>query len=460
MRCVFAIWTIHFALLAAAGELAPRVEIEEDVYTFTEANNGAGPMWCSGSTCLVRTGERLFASGLETIPDAKPLNNCRWMLFERRESGWERVRVDESGRTREPAPLAAFADGRVFLSANPTLSADPQPGGGPTRPDVLEFDASAPQTEPVSLMPRWQGSPPFTEHSYRSLAADGPGRELVLLQNIDYTHAEWTFLDRTGKWSAQGQLKWPWGKEYETPQPIRVCYPNVVLRDRAVHFVGVSDIVEPNRKWRDYKRELTGRGWDYDFRRLFYTWTPDITKEAFREWVEIASRDETCGWISPGDLWLAPDGDVHLIWSEQAVDERVRDKFFPEVRQSHSLNYARVRDGRVVERRTLLESNEDRPGLVDSAVRFHATSDNRLFVVQLASGVGPDGTGISENRIVEILPEGKIGAPVRLPLERPFTSYFTATVRGGSPPSATLEMLGHRAGGANTISYARVRLLP
>ena len=92
-----------------AAVLAPVVEVEEDIYTYTNAQNGAGPMWCSGSTTLVRIGDRLFASGLETIPDAKPLNNCRWMLFTRGSDGRTRVRVDADGRTREPSPLAAFA---------------------------------------------------------------------------------------------------------------------------------------------------------------------------------------------------------------------------------------------------------------------------------------------------------------------------------------------------------------
>ncbi|MBM3477260.1 MAG: hypothetical protein FJX75_28670, partial [Armatimonadetes bacterium] len=64
--------------IASAQALQPRVEVEEDVYTYQGANNGSGPMWCHGSTCLVRIGERVFASGLETIPDAKPLNNVRW----------------------------------------------------------------------------------------------------------------------------------------------------------------------------------------------------------------------------------------------------------------------------------------------------------------------------------------------------------------------------------------------
>ncbi|HAV63198.1 MAG TPA: hypothetical protein DCY13_12640 [Verrucomicrobiales bacterium] len=449
-----------FLLLAGlvpAAPVRPAVEVEEEVYTYANANNGAGPMWCSGSTTLVRVGDELFATGLETVADAQPLNNCRWVLFRRGTAGWERVHVDD-GRTREPSPLAVFQDGRVFVSANPTLGTEPEPNGGPARPDVLQFAAGDPLKKPLALVPVWQGSPPFAEHSYRSFAADGGAGELMLFQNIGYTHAEWTFRDRDGSWSAQGRLTWPWGGEYDKPGPIRICYPNVALRDRAVHFFGVSDILEPYQEWRDFKRELTGRQWDYDFRRLFYTWTPDITREAFGGWVEIASRDKTGGWLSPGDLWLAPDGNVHLLWSERAIDERLRPKFFPEARQSHALNYAVVRRGGIVRRRTLVESTEDRPGLVGSAGRFHVTPDHRLFVVCHVAGADADGERVAENRIMEILPDGSTGAAARLPLKRPFTSYFTATVRGGSPPSWTLEMLGQQSGAANTISYARVRL--
>jgi hypothetical protein len=129
----------------------------------------------------------------------------------------------------------------------------------------------------------------------------------------------------------------------------------VALRDRAVHFVGVSDVLEPNPAWRQFKRELTGREWDYDFRRLFYTWTPDISKQPFAEWVEVASRDATGGHIQPGDLWLSPNGDAHLIWGERAIDERLRERFFPDAKQSEQLNYAVVRGGKVVQRRTIIE---------------------------------------------------------------------------------------------------------
>jgi hypothetical protein len=232
----------------------------------------------------------------------------------------------------------------------------------------------------------------------------------------------------------------------------------VAIRNRAVYFCGVSDVVEPNKVWREYKRQLTGKEWDYDFRRLFFTWTPDIAKEPFANWVEIASRDKTCGWIMPGDLFVARNGDVHLIWSEKALDERLRQKFFPEAKQSQALNYAVVRLGKVSRRQTLEESTEDKPGTVASAARFQVTPEDRLFVVYYASGTGQDGKQVSENRVREILDDGSLTPGLRVPLQRPFVGFFTATVRAGSPPSRILDMLGQRSGTPLTISYARVKL--
>ncbi|HRI16489.1 MAG TPA: hypothetical protein PLX89_26135, partial [Verrucomicrobiota bacterium] len=164
--------------LGWAAELKPIVEAEETVYTFTNANNGAGPMWCHGSTCLVRVGERVLATGLETIPGAAPLNNCRWTLFERGSKGWSRRFTDPIGRTREPSPMAAFSSGQIWVSANPSLSPEKaEPGGGPARPELVEFDANG--GGPVATwFPEWQEAPAFSEHSYRSVAADGGAGEL------------------------------------------------------------------------------------------------------------------------------------------------------------------------------------------------------------------------------------------------------------------------------------------
>lgn len=443
---------------AAEPNVQPVVEIEEDVYSFEPANNGAGPMWCSGSTCLVSIGDDVFATGLETIKGAKPLNNCRWTLYSRQSTGWQLLQSDPAGRTREPCPIAAFQDGPLFLSANPTLT-ERDVYSGSARPEILQFASKTPKAPFQRLLPAWEGRPEFTEHSYRSLAADGPNRELILFQNIGYTHAEWTFLDRTGTWNAQNRLAWPEGKEYPKPGPIRVCYPNVSLNNRAVHFCGVSDIVEPYPEWRAFKKQLTGQEWDYDFRRLFYTWTPDITRESFSPWVEIASRDKTCGWISPGDLWVAADGTAHIVWIERALDERLRTRFFPEARQSIALNYAVVRHGKVVSRRSLVAHEEGKtPSGTPAAPRLHPTPDNRLFLCYYIHGADDSGRAFSENRLVEIRPGEEPAKSVKIPFKKPFTSYFTATVRAGSSPSATLQLLGIRQDTPATISYARVRI--
>ncbi|MGE5294861.1 MAG: hypothetical protein ACM3VT_08525 [Solirubrobacterales bacterium] len=452
------LWLLLASAPAAHAAVRPIVEVEEDVYKHEPANNGAGPMWCHGSTCLVRIGEDVFASGLETIAGAKPLNNCRWMLFRRGSQGWQKTCVDASGRTREPCPMVGFPDGRLFLSVNPTLNTDPNAYAGPARPEILRFAVQDLAKPAETIAPVWSGKPPFSEHSYRSFAADGPNHELILFQNIGYTHAEWTFLDRDGQWSSHGQLVWPWGAEYAKPEPIRVCYPNVVLKDRQVHFCGVSDIIEPNEAWRAFKRQLTGNEWDYDFRRLFYTWSPDITTGKFQPWVEIASREKTCGWITPCDLWVASKGDVHVLWSERAIDERLRDRFFPGQKQSHSLNHAVIRNGEVQSRQVLLAAEEGKSNERPGRGRFQVTPDNRLFVFFYVQGSDANGRSISENRLAEILADGSAGDAVRVPLTRPLTDFYTATTRAGSPPSRTLELLGIRQNSSSTISYARIKI--
>ena len=139
-------------------------------------------------------------------------------------------------------------------------------------------------------------------NTYRSFAADGPVGNSSCFRTLNTRTPSGRFEIKPHWFN--GQLRWPDGQEYPKPQPIRVCYPNVLLQNRAVYFCGVSDITEPYPEWRAFKKELTGQQWDYDFRRLFFTWCPDITTGKFSDWIEVASRDSTCGWIMPGDLGL------------------------------------------------------------------------------------------------------------------------------------------------------------
>jgi hypothetical protein len=90
----------------------PVVEVEEDVFTYTDSQNGSFPLWTYGSTILARVGDALFLSAAETIPEAPPLNNVRWVLMKRTAAGWGCQQKDAVGRTREPCPIAVFRDGR------------------------------------------------------------------------------------------------------------------------------------------------------------------------------------------------------------------------------------------------------------------------------------------------------------------------------------------------------------
>jgi hypothetical protein len=437
------------------------VELEEAVYSFKPANNGSTPMWDSGSTNIIRIGDVIFVSGLETLQGVPPLNNSKCKLWRRDLNAWTIVETAPTGRTREPCPLVGFpSQNRGFLSDNPTLNPPDRIGAGFARPTLLEF-ATDNLRQSSSMLPQWQKTPllpAFTEHSYRGFAADGERGELILFQNINYSHAEWTFLDDKGNWPAQGKLIWPWGADYDKAKPIRICFSNVALHNRAVHFVGVSDVVEPNDDWRQFKRELTGNNWDYDMRRLFYTWSPDITKLGFSPWLEIASREKTAGRTTPGDLWLGPDGSAHIVWDEAAIDIRLRNKFFPNEKQQWTLNYAVVRKGKVVLRQTLLTTNEGQPGPIPHLPRFQVTPEGRKFIYFYVNGSDDAGKALSENRMFEIFDDGSISNMIRVPLIHALNNYMTATTRAGSSPSRTLDLIGTTPNEPTTIRYARIQV--
>jgi hypothetical protein len=84
--------------------------------------------------------------------------------------------------------------------------------------------------------------------------------------------------------------------------------------------------------------------------------------------------------------------------------------------------------------------------------------DHRLFVFSYVSGSNSSGKSISENRLLEILPDGSTSNSAPVPFKRPFTDFFTATVRAAPPPSKTPALIGTRQGSNATISYARIHI--
>ncbi|MBI4606512.1 MAG: right-handed parallel beta-helix repeat-containing protein, partial [Planctomycetes bacterium] len=438
---------------AAAG---PVVEVEEEVARCAPPGNGAGPLWCYGAPLIARRGDEVFASAMETGEGVPLLCNTRPRIFRKRGDGaWELLWRPEGFREREPCPLAALEEALIL-----SVSSSKEPPGtkyGAADPHLLAFHAPGSPggsggpagsglAAPEPLRPPWPAEATFTDHSYRGLAVDAARGEVLAL-NIDARSSEqrWSFRDAPGAWSSSGAIRFP----------IRSCYPQVALRDRAAHVLAIGDIVEPVEEWKRYKSETTGSAWDYVFRRLFYSWARDIGREGFSEPLEVETADATAGHISNLDLWIDAAGAAHLLYTRRNVSSPLlRDRFFPGTPIATALVHVVVVDGRIARRETLLEGGEGRGGAVPGHARLHAAGDGRLFAVFFVSG-SDGGRPVSEDRLIEVLPER--GRAVRIPLRQPFTSFFTACERGGSAPSRVLDLFGI-AGDGQVLRYARVRL--
>ena len=441
-------WAIlsGFGCCPGLGAVEPVTEVQEVVETCKPPGNGAGPLWCYGAPLVVRQGGEVFASVMETGVGVPPLANTRWRLYGRDARGWREVRHEEGFREREPCPLASPGPGTLLLSVNP--SAEP-PGTmyGRCDPHLLRVDALHPDRPPPALRPRWSGTPRFTDHSYRGLAIDA-SRGDVLVLNIDAeTSAQhWSYLPGDGASPRSGAI----------PFAIRACYPQVAIRGRSAHVLAIGDLVEPNEAWRTYKKERTGAEWDYVFRRLFYAWCPDVTGGDFHQPVEVDGVEASGGQITNLDLWLDPRGVAHLLYLKTNIAAALRDRFFPGRRIVTTLEHAEVERGEVTRRTTVLEGGEGQPETPQYG-RFHATEDGTLWVVHAATVRDGNGSFRLEDRLIRVSPRDGGEVPIRLTLDEPFGTFFTATERGGSRPSDDLDLFGTGSDPA-TLRYARIRL--
>ncbi|MBD3182203.1 hypothetical protein GF312_07920 [Candidatus Poribacteria bacterium] len=435
-------------IIMAFSQVEAHVEVEEIVATCEPPGNGAGPFWCYGSPLIFRWKDDVFVSAMETGEDVPLLCNTRWRIFRKHgNEDWVLMAVNDDFNQREPCPLVGFRDGRIFLSVNPST----QPKGtkyGNCDPHLLEFSAKSPRNSGLPSVPAWEGEYVFTDHSYRGIAADGEQGEILLL-NIHAQTGEqlWSFRNSKGEWTGNGRIKFP----------IRSCYPQVCLKDKAGHVMAIGDIVEPKEEWRKYKHEKTGRDWDYVFRRLFYTWNPDVTKRDFSEPVEIENLDETAGHISNLDMWIDKDGKAHILYLKRSVQsELMRERFFPEVPMQVSLEYAVLQEGKIINRDTLFKGGEGASELMPGYSRFHIDANGNLWIMYYCSGKDEDGIQVSENRLLKLFPE-KSEKPVSIGFQHPFGSFFTAIQRGGSVPSDVIDIFGPGSK-PKELKYARVRI--
>lgn len=441
LKQILALALVAIAPLTAVPQAvaAPsiRVVAEEDVYTFTSPDNGSGPMWSFGCTTIARLGDRVIVSQMETGEGVPRLCNTRWRLAERTGDGWKVFAEAEGYRQREPCILATLSDHEIFLNVNDSIM-PPGTEYGLCEPHLLVFDMNDRTEAPRKLMPEWAGETYFTDHSYRGYAADRANRELLMLNiNAKTSTEHWALLRADGKTLANGGIDFP----------IRACYPQVALRNRAGYVLAIGDIVEPNEEWRQYKFEQTGAKWDYVFRILYFTWSPDLMTQDFGEPIEIANVDKSGGHISNQDLWISPDGDAYIMYTEREVASAlIRDKFVPGGSLVSSLHLAVVSNGEIVQRKVLVEGTESvQPG----HARFHVTPDGTVYALLHISGAE------HPNQLMQIYPLVDNPPTVPVPFKQPFGSYLLANDRAGNEPSNIIDVFGHQASGT-TLSYAQV----
>lgn len=429
-------------------DFLPIIELEEIITTCEPPGNGAGPFWCYGSPLIVRSGNEVFVSAMETGENIPSLCNTRWRLFRKRNfNNWEMVQASDKFNEREPCPIVCFPDEKIFLSVNPsTQSLDTKYGN--CNPHLIEFIIHDFSFEKKHLNPIWGEGIFFTEHSYRGIAVDGVRKEILLL-NINAKTSEqfWSFYEN-GNWTRYGRISFP----------IRSCYPQVALKDHSAHILAIGDIVEPVDEWRNYKFEKTGSGWDYVFRRLFYTWTPDIRKSNFFEPIEVDNLEKTAGHITNLDLWIDGNSKAHILYLKRTVQSNLmRDKFFPDVPINVSLEYVVIDKGKIINRITLIKGGEDSSSEIPNYARFHVTKNGKLLVLYYCNDRDSNGNTISENRLMQIFPELSKKSQ-KINFKEPFRMFFTAIERGGTFPSDIIDIFG--SGSGNSLRYARIDLKP
>ncbi len=411
---------------------------EETAYSFANPNNGSGPLWSYGCTPIARLGEDVYLSQIETGANIPPLCNTRWRLLKREQEGWRMIAEADAFRQREPCPLARLSDSCLLMNVNDST----QPEGtkyGACDPHLLSFVFSGGSVQCGALHPAWAGRPNFTDHSYRGFAAD-PARNQLLMLNIDaktsVQHA--CLLSASGKTLATGSIRFP----------IRACYPQAQLYKGRAHVLAISDIVEPVKEWREYKFAQTRQSWDYVFRILYFTGTPNLFKQDFAEPMEIANVDATGGHISNKDLWVSPRGTAYILYTEcEVASALLRDKFFPGRSTVNSLHLAVVKNQKLVEQRTLIRgTDKSAPG----EARFHLTPEGTLWAVVYMNGEG------GGNKLLRIHPADPENRLLPIPLKTPMPSYCLASARAGNRPSNIIDMAGCLPG--NVMAYAQITL--
>jgi len=340
-------------------------------------DNGADPCWSKGNSPILRIGSRVFVTNSRVHPERKPLNNTTLEIWEKEDGGeWRMVYEDPETFQREPCPMACLGNDLLAVTVNaPAASHAPDEATEDTNciPTLYLFDISGPLRKVGSMRLTWdQDDYVFWEHSYRGLAFDSV-RGNLFLNNIEYSgdcRFCYTVLNRQLECIKTGKLRFP----------ARCCYHTIAMKDGETYLFGVRDIKEPNAEWRDYKRAMTGRQWDYDFRQIYLNYCADIKTGDFEPSVLICDRDATCGWTFPLDCCYDQNGDMLFLASVQNVTPSfMRERFFPGIAPESALEMYRFSKGKLISK-TQLALSADTELSVGYNGFFHTAANGEVYV--------------------------------------------------------------------------------
>lgn len=343
-------------------------------------NNGSMAAWSYGNSPLVRKGDRVFCTDSQIVPGREPFNHTSMRLFEKQDGGeWKIVFEDEGVFQREPCPVL-LAGNRLLVTVNPT--ARPYEPSEPSRvvpctPLLYVFDVSGTvKLEKVLPMPWDTEQYHFLDHSYRGGAVDAITGDLFF-DNLHYppnSEGEHVYglLDGNLKTIKTAPLNFP----------DRSCYHNIAIRGGEAYVFAVRDIVEPNETWREYKRQVTGQAWDYDFRIIRMNYTPDIRRRDFLPTVQVCDRDQTCGWTKNLDCCYTAAGDMLLaVGTRNVATAFMRDRFFPQEALYSRLEVYRFTHGVCQESFIVDSASEEDGATVNYAAFFHTAANGDVYLV-------------------------------------------------------------------------------
>ncbi len=358
--------------------------------TTEQFNNGSQASWSHGNSPLVRMGDRVFCTDSQVTPGREPFNHTLMRLFEKRGDGpWQIVYEDKDGFQREPCPVL-LAGEKLLVTVNPTARAyaPEEPSRVvPCTPKMYVFDVSGDvRLEKILPMPWDTQKYNFIDHSYRGGAVDAVTGDMFF-DNLHYPPESegehiYAVLDKNLTPVRKRDLVFP----------VRSCYHNIAIHGGECYVFAVQDIVEPNKEWLAYKRQVTGQEWDYDFRTIYMNYAADLRTGDFAPSVRVCDREATCGWTNNLDCCYTADGDMLLAVREQNVNQRfMRDHFFPQEKLYSRLSVYRFTHGVLQESFPVDESSEEIGGEVRYTALFHTAADGGVYLVWDKTDNGEEG---------------------------------------------------------------------